>query len=53
MSLLDLHRDFVAITGDSLSVVNFYEERKIRVFQMGIIRWEKFVSNSRLEMIAI
>jgi hypothetical protein len=49
MSLFDLHRDFVAITGDSLPVINFYEERKTRVFQMGIMRWEKFVSESRLE----
>jgi hypothetical protein len=51
--LRDLDEDFMDITGDSLSVVNFFEERKIRVFQMGFIRWDKYVSNSRLEKTAI
>jgi hypothetical protein len=44
MPLLDLHRDFIVTTKDRLQVVNFFEQRKIRILKLWFIQWEKFVS---------
>jgi hypothetical protein len=46
VSLLDLHREFVAATRDGLRVVNFFEERKTRLLKAWIVQWEEFVSNA-------
>ena len=46
-SLLDLHREFVAVTRDELRVFNFFEERKTRVLKVWFIQWEEFVSKPR------
>jgi hypothetical protein len=49
VSLLDLHREFVAVAGDGLRVVNFFEERKICVLKVWFIQWVAFVSKPRPE----
>ena len=46
-SLLDLHREFVAVARDELRVFNFFEERKTRVLKVWFIQWEEFVSKPR------
>jgi hypothetical protein len=48
MPLLDLHRQFVAVTKDGPQVVNFFEQRKTRVLKLWFIQWEKFVSKPGL-----
>ncbi|KAI9777909.1 MAG: hypothetical protein M1816_004381 [Peltula sp. TS41687] len=42
ISLLDLHKEFVAVTGDGLRVVNFFEERKTSVLKLWFVRWGAF-----------
>jgi hypothetical protein len=34
--MLDLHREFVAVSGDDLRVVNFFEERKTCIWKFGL-----------------
>lgn len=47
VSLLDLHREFIAATGNNgLRVVNFFEQRKTRLLKTWIFQWEEWVSNS-------
>ncbi|KAI9777310.1 MAG: hypothetical protein M1816_004798 [Peltula sp. TS41687] len=42
VSLFDLHREFVKVTGDGLRVVNFVKERKTSVLKLWFIQWEAF-----------
>jgi hypothetical protein len=48
-TLLDLHRQFVAVAKDGLRVVNFFEQRKTRILKLWFIQWEEFVSKLRFK----
>ena len=41
--LSQLHADFVDLYGGSLSVTNFYEERRTRLIKFGLLQWETYV----------
>jgi hypothetical protein len=47
-SLRDLHKAFVASVSDKLQVCNFFEQRRTRIFSIGIFNWEEFVSAPRI-----
>ena len=42
--LSDLHDYFISSIRDDVQVVNFYEQRPICLFQLGLFRWQIFVS---------
>jgi len=42
--LRDLHRDFVAVVDSRVQILNFFEMRKTRIANFGVIQWEAFVS---------
>lgn len=45
--LSDLHEHFISSTRDDLQVVNFYEQRPLRLVQLWCFQWEQFVSKPR------
>jgi hypothetical protein len=47
-SLRDLHKAFVTSVSDKIQVCNFFEQRKTRIFSVGIFNWEEFVSVTRI-----
>ena len=47
ISLRDLHEQFIASVRDDLQVVNFYEQRPIRLLKLWLFQWQGFVSNPR------
>jgi hypothetical protein len=56
VSLLDLHREFVAAAGNVSCVINFFEERKTPILKLWFFQWGEFVSSptkcSKLDLIA-
>lgn len=44
--LLDLHRAFEAVWGEDQQVVNFFEERRTRIWKVWFWQWDEFVSMS-------
>jgi hypothetical protein len=47
VALSDLHEQFITSIRDDLQVVNFYEQRPLRLVQLWFFQWEKFVSKPR------
>ena len=43
--LQDLHEEFECARGEQLQVVNFFEQRKTRLFKVWFWQWEEFVSD--------
>jgi hypothetical protein len=43
--LHDLHRRFIDSSSEAI-VINFFEERKVRILRLGSLWWEKLVSRS-------
>lgn len=49
-TLLDLHEDFFQISDPTIRVVNFYEQRRVPLFVLGVYRYSMFVSLTLLQL---
>lgn len=48
LPLFELHKSFEGCRSENLQVVNFFEQRKVRLLKLWFVQWEKFVSRPPL-----